>query len=68
VKTAENHWHIFNDFLVRKVPEEEALRFDANWKLPSILTYQAKTARHTIDDSWKDHLDTSILYRKFPLQ
>lgn len=61
---SENHWHLFNDFLVRKVSEAEALRFDPTWKLPSVLTYQVKTTRHQIDDTWKDKLDTSILYKR----
>ncbi|KAF2203610.1 PAB-dependent poly(A)-specific ribonuclease subunit PAN2 [Delitschia confertaspora ATCC 74209] len=61
--SAEDKWHLFNDFLVRPIPKEEALRFDPSWKLPSVLTYQVKAARHQIDDSWKDHLDTQILYR-----
>jgi PAB-dependent poly(A)-specific ribonuclease subunit 2 len=59
----EDKWHLFNDFLVRPIPKEEALRFDTTWKLPSILTYQQKSARCNIDDSWKENLDTSILYR-----
>lgn len=67
-KQGENQWHLFNDFLVRRIPEEEALRFDTTWKLPSILAYQVKTARHSIDDTWKDNLDTSLLYRKWSLQ
>lgn len=60
---AEDKWHLFNDFLVRPIPKEEALRFEPSWKLPSVLTYQLKSARNEIDDSWKDSLDTSILYR-----
>jgi PAB-dependent poly(A)-specific ribonuclease subunit 2 len=60
---SEDRWHLFNDFLVRPIPKEEALRFDTTWKLPSVLTYQLKSARNQIDDSWKDNLDTSILYR-----
>ena len=60
--TEESDWHLFNDFLVRKVDEEEALRFSPNWKMPSILAYQVKSGRHMIDDSWQDHLDTSALY------
>jgi PAB-dependent poly(A)-specific ribonuclease subunit 2 len=60
---AEDKWHLFNDFLVRPIPKEEALRFEPSWKLPSVLTFQLKTARNKIDDSWKDNLDTSILYR-----
>lgn len=61
--TTEDKWHLFNDFLVRPIPKEEALRFEPGWKLPSVLTYQVKAARNKIDDSWKDNLDTSILYR-----
>ncbi|KAF2110710.1 ubiquitin carboxyl-terminal hydrolase-domain-containing protein [Lophiotrema nucula] len=59
----EDKWHLFNDFLVRPIPKEEALRFELSWKLPSVLTYELKAARHSIDDTWKEHLDTSILYR-----
>jgi PAB-dependent poly(A)-specific ribonuclease subunit 2 len=60
-----DEWHLFNDFLVQKLSKEEALRFDTNWKLPSVLTYQLKSASHVIDDSWKKTLDTSILYRNW---
>lgn len=56
-----NQWHIFNDFLVRKVDQDEALEV-APWKTPVILTYQVRHARHNIDDSWKDSLDLSCLY------
>lgn len=38
------------------------MRFDANWKLPSIMTYQAKAASNQIDDSWKENLDPTLLY------
>ena len=61
----ENQWHLFNDFLVKKVSKEEALRFVPSWKLPSILAYQVKTEGNVIDDSWKDHLDTTLLYHDF---
>lgn len=66
-KRIENEWHLFNDFLVRRVTSDEALRFDPTWKLPSILTYQIKSARHVIDDSWKDKLDASLLYHDWSL-
>ncbi|KAF9632784.1 hypothetical protein BFW01_g3647 [Lasiodiplodia theobromae] len=59
----ESKWHLFNDFLVRPVTKDEALRFEPNWKLPSVLTYQSVKASHHIDDSWKENLDTSLLYR-----
>ncbi|KAK4549503.1 hypothetical protein LTR36_006500 [Oleoguttula mirabilis] len=57
------NWHLVNDFLVRPIAQDEALHFDPRWKLPSIITYQAKSRSHVIDDSWKSALDTSILYR-----
>ncbi|KAF2421174.1 PAB-dependent poly(A)-specific ribonuclease subunit pan2 [Tothia fuscella] len=67
--SATDEWHLFNDFLVRQIPKEEALRFDPSWKLPSVLTYQIKLASHQIDDSWKQRLDTSILYKMWgPIQ
>jgi PAB-dependent poly(A)-specific ribonuclease subunit 2 len=62
---ASNQWHLFNDFLVRQTGKEDALRFDQTWKLPSVLAYQLKSHSHVINDSWKLHLDTSLLYRRF---
>ena len=56
-----NQWHLFNDFLVRKVEQIEALEV-TTWKTPVILTYQVRHARHNIDDSWKGSLDLSCLY------
>lgn len=56
-----NQWHLFNDFLVRKVEKEEVFEA-APWKTPIILTYQVRHARHTIDDTWKESLDLSCLY------
>ena len=61
----ESQWHLFNDFLVRQVSKDEALRFDPTWKLPSALAYQVKSASHVIDDSWKENLDPSILYNRW---
>jgi PAB-dependent poly(A)-specific ribonuclease subunit 2 len=59
---SKGNWHLFNDFLVRPIAEEEALTFNTNWKLPSVIAYQIKDASNQIDDSWKQSLDTSILY------
>ncbi|RKF57266.1 PAN2-PAN3 deadenylation complex catalytic subunit PAN2 [Erysiphe neolycopersici] len=56
-----SQWHLFNDFLVRPISPEEALSFD-NWKLPSVIAYQIKLANNRIDNSWKQNLDTSILF------
>jgi PAB-dependent poly(A)-specific ribonuclease subunit 2 len=65
--TAENSWYLFNDFLVRQVPTKDALSFNSSWKMPSILTFQTSTGRHSIDDTWLDSLDTTLLYSNWSL-
>ncbi|OJJ45508.1 hypothetical protein ASPZODRAFT_134188 [Penicilliopsis zonata CBS 506.65] len=62
-----NRWHLFNDFLVTEVDKEEALKFSQPWKLPCVLAFQAKEARHAVDDSWKDALDTTLLFREWSM-
>jgi len=37
---AGSPWYIFNDFVVRNVPEEEALSFPDRWKVPWVLAVQ----------------------------
>ncbi|KAI5310651.1 poly(A)-specific ribonuclease [Ascosphaera atra] len=64
---ARNRWHLFNDFLVTEVQKNEALSFQQGWKTPCTLTYQIKRARHAIDDSWKEKLDTSLLFFEWSL-
>lgn len=32
-KGSEAGWHVFNDFLVQPIPEEEALSFPGIWKV-----------------------------------
>ncbi|KAL9099961.1 MAG: hypothetical protein Q9163_004602 [Psora crenata] len=59
-----NNWHLFNDFLVRKVDDQEALHFAASWKTPVVLTYQMKAYRHAIDNTWKSNPDISCLYNE----
>lgn len=66
--TSENKWFLFNDFLVRPIPKDEALRFEPTSKLPAVLTFQKKAASHMIDDSWKENLDTQLLYRWWSTQ
>ncbi|KAF1813417.1 cysteine proteinase [Eremomyces bilateralis CBS 781.70] len=61
----QSEWHLFNDFLVKGMPREEALRFDSNWKLPCVVTYQVKSASHKIDDAWKQKLDLSLLFKRW---
>lgn len=58
----ESNWHLFNDFLVRPVSKDEALDFTPKWKMPSVLVFQLKSDRSIIDNSWKSHIDTLLLY------
>lgn len=60
----ESQWHLFNDFLVRPIQTEEALAFNTTWKLPSVITYQLKQSNNVIDNTWKQNLDTSVLYKE----
>ncbi|KAL5343654.1 ubiquitin carboxyl-terminal hydrolase-domain-containing protein [Aspergillus crustosus] len=62
-----SRWHLFNDFLVTEVDKEEALRFDQPWKSPCILAFQVKDARNGVDDTWKNFLDTTLLFRDWSL-
>ena len=59
------NWHLFNDFLVRKVPQEDALTFPSSWKLPAVIAYQVATAKQAVDDTWKANLDTGLLYHNW---
>ena len=58
-----SQWHLFNDFLVRSISTEEALQFNTSWKVPSVVSFQVKDANNKIDNEWKRHLDTSLLYQ-----
>lgn len=63
-----NRWHLFNDFLVTEVDRHEALNFNQPWKVPCVLSYQVRDARHGVDDSWKQGLDTTLLFREWSLK
>lgn len=63
----EDRWHLFNDFLVRHIPRSEALRLSPGWKMPAVLAYQLRSARHFVDDSWQDALDTRCLYTEYSM-
>ncbi|KAL7275645.1 poly(A)-specific ribonuclease [Rhizina undulata] len=65
-RQAQSNWHMFNDFLVKPVSREDALDFTPKWKMPSVLCFQAKSASNVVDNSWRDHLDTNLLYYDFP--
>ncbi|KAH9813591.1 PAB-dependent poly(A)-specific ribonuclease subunit [Melampsora americana] len=63
VKVADGGgWHLFNDFLVRKISEEEALGFPAAWKIPAVLYYRRKDLDKALDFSMlPTKMDRSIL-------
>lgn len=57
-------WYLFNDFLVREVPEEEVLDVSPWWKKPVVVIYKEVG----VGDEFKpkiymNNLNTSILYK-----
>ncbi|KAI5288331.1 poly(A)-specific ribonuclease [Ascosphaera aggregata] len=64
---SKNRWYLFNDFLVTEVQRDEALSFQQMWKTPCTMTYQVKKARHIVDDTWKEGLDSSLLFFEYSL-
>lgn len=58
----QSQWHLFNDFMVGPVSQQEALGFASPWKTPVLLVYQVQSARHNVDNSWKDSLNINPLY------
>ncbi|GAA5855893.1 hypothetical protein JCM8547_000402 [Rhodosporidiobolus lusitaniae] len=42
-------WHLFNDFLVKPVSEEEVLSFPGTWKIPAVLFYERVDANDILD-------------------
>ncbi|SCZ99141.1 BZ3500_MvSof-1268-A1-R1_Chr3-1g05835 [Microbotryum saponariae] len=44
-------WHVFNDFLVRPISEDEALSFPSSWKIPAVLFYQRVDSSSLLDFS-----------------
>ncbi|RWA06432.1 hypothetical protein EKO27_g8675 [Xylaria grammica] len=58
----KSHWYLFNDFHVKPIPAKEALTFNTSWKTPSVIIYQVKTANNRLDSSWKQNLDSRLLY------
>jgi PAB-dependent poly(A)-specific ribonuclease subunit 2 len=64
----KSKWHLFNDFLVTEVSRDEALKFTEPWKVPSVVAYQVKGARNKLDDSWKDKLDTTLLFHEWSMK
>lgn len=66
-KPRSANWHLFNDFLVTPVTDKEALLFNQGFKLPCVLSYQIKSAHGAIDQSWKENLDTVLLFHQYSI-
>uniref|UniRef100_A0A0N5ANV8 Exonuclease domain-containing protein n=1 Tax=Syphacia muris TaxID=451379 RepID=A0A0N5ANV8_9BILA len=50
-KAQDRRWVVFNDIVVTKVTENEALHIDANWKLPCLLCFvQTEADRNTVSE------------------
>lgn len=62
VAPSESQWYLLNDFHIKPVTTEEALTFNTSWKMPSVITYQRKEANNRLDATWKENLDSSLLY------
>lgn len=60
----DREWYLFNDFLVNKLSEKEALDFSVPWKKPVLLLYESSisTKAGFNYETWKEKMDTSILY------
>lgn len=61
------NWHLFNDFLVRKLSKDEGLTYPPSWKVPTVIAYQITAARGQVDSTWKENLDTSLLYNNWSI-
>lgn len=60
----EPTWIMFNDFLVRPVPEEEVFRFSDQWKVPAVIILERKDQSNVLDFSGvPSALDPSVLYK-----
>ncbi|KAI1347977.1 PAB-dependent poly(A)-specific ribonuclease subunit PAN2 [Xylaria sp. FL0043] len=58
----QSQWYSFNDFHVKQIPAKEALTFNTSWKTPSVIIFQVKSANNQLDSSWKQNLDSRLLY------
>ncbi|KNZ47967.1 hypothetical protein VP01_5g4 [Puccinia sorghi] len=62
-------WYLFNDFLVKKISQEEALSFPACWKVPCVLYYVRKDYEEVLDFGIlpSNTVDKSILLNEMNL-
>ncbi|KAI9313283.1 ubiquitin carboxyl-terminal hydrolase-domain-containing protein [Dichotomocladium elegans] len=56
-------WYVFNDFLVRRIRQEEVFSFKGSWKTPCILQYQRVDTNEILDLSpLPSEVDYSLLF------
>ncbi|KAF8457687.1 putative PAB-dependent poly(A)-specific ribonuclease subunit [Terfezia claveryi] len=58
-------WHLFNDFSVYPISRDEAIDFSPTWKMPSVICFQRKAEGNVFDNSWREHMDTSLLHYEY---
>lgn len=61
--SADSHWYLFNDFLVRKIRNEEVFSFKGSWKTPAVLQYTRVDLDSLLDlDVLPSKVDYSLLF------
>jgi len=61
----QSRWHLFNDFSVYPISRDEALDFSPTWKMPSVICFQRKAEGNIFENSWREHMDTSLLHYEY---
>ena len=60
----ERNWIMFNDFLVRRVTEEEVFRFPDQWKIPAVIIMERTDTDTLLDFSnIPTQLDPGVLFK-----
>ncbi|RKP14656.1 ubiquitin carboxyl-terminal hydrolase-domain-containing protein [Piptocephalis cylindrospora] len=62
---ATDNWHLFNDFLVRPIPQEEVTSIDASWRLPALVFYVERARKAQSRRSPPTSPDLSVLYKEY---
>ncbi|KAF9521074.1 hypothetical protein BS47DRAFT_1404191 [Hydnum rufescens UP504] len=67
-ETPSSPWYIFNDFVVRNIPEEEALSFPGKWKVPCVVYLERIDMMNQLDFSaLPQELDPAILGQRISM-
>ena len=55
-------WYVFNDFAITPITETEAVTFNMEWKVPSVLIYQRQEIEGKYETEIDTNKDSSILF------